>query len=122
MLWNKSTCCKKIVIAEVTETLTAMTYIGCLTLAFYGPNAETIGNVKNGWFHFIAIEDFGYTIKFVALFFLVDLGSMVVNASLLWMFSRINLYQAFSALQNEFWLAFGNNLAIIYMSVKIAWV
>ena len=87
-------------------------------MAYYGPNAETIGNVKNSWFHFNAIEDFGYTIKFIAIFFIVDLGSLLITAGILWKFCRINLYKAFAALQTEFGLAFGQNLAVLVVSVR----
>ena len=109
---------QELVVSELTETLTPLTYLACLMMAYYGPNAETIGNVKNSWFHFIAIEDFGYTIKFIAIFFFVDLGSLLITAGILWKFCRINLYKAFAALQTEFGLAFGQNLAVLVVSVR----
>ena len=107
-----------LIISELTEILTPLTYLACLLMAYYGPNSETIGNVKNSWFHFIAIEDFLYTIKFIVAFFFVDLGSLVFSAGVLWKFCQINIYKAFAALQTEFGLAFSQNLAILVVAVS----
>ena len=109
---------QELVISELTETLTPLTYLACLLMAYYGPNSETIGNVKNSWFHFIAIEDIAYTINFILVFFFVDLGSLVISAGVLWKFCRINFYKAFAALQTEFGIAFGQNLAILVVAVS----
>ena len=109
---------QELVISELTEVLTPLTYLGCIIMAYYGPNSEIIGNVRNSWFHFIAIEDLEYTLKMVATFFFVDLGSLAVSAGLIWKFGSINFFQAFAALQNEFWLAFGNNLVTSFLGVS----
>ena len=108
-----------LVISELTEALTPLTYLGCVIMAYYGPNAETIGNIRNSWFHFSEIEDFDYSLEIVAALFFFDLGSVAMTAGLLWKFCHINLFQAFAALQNEFWLAFGNNLVTSFLGVRI---
>ena len=68
--------------------------------------------------HFTAIEDFDNTIKFILVLFFVDLGRLVISASVLWKFCRINFYKAFAALQTEFGVAFGQNIAILVVAVS----
>ena len=106
-----------LVISELTETLAPLTYLGCLLMAYYGPNAETIGNVRNSWFHFSAIEDLSYTIEIVAAFFFFDLVNLAISGGLIWKFCHINLLQVFAAIQNEFWQGFGNNLVVSFLGV-----
>ena len=107
-----------LVISELTETLAPLTYLACLMMAYYGPNGETIGNVRNSWFHFVAIKDFAYTIKFIIAFFVMDLGSLVISVGVLWKFCKINFYKAFAALQTEFGIAFGQNLSVLVVNVR----
>ena len=106
-----------LVVSELTETLAPLTYLGCLLMAYYGPNAETIGNVRNSWFHFSAIEDLTYTIEIVAAFFFFDLVNLAISGGLIWKFCHINLLQVFAAIQNEFWQGFGNNLVVSFLGV-----
>ena len=106
-----------LIISELTETLTPLTYLGCLLMAYYGPNAETIGNVRNSWFHFSAIEDLTYTIEIVAAFFFFDLVSLAISGGVIWKFCHINLLQVFAAIQNEFLQGFGNNLVVSFLGV-----
>ena len=75
-----------------------MTFI----VAYHGPNAELIGNVRNGYWQYTKTEDVNHTIEYVFMFFLVDVCSLLVSAALLWCFCRINLYRAYSEIMKEF--------------------
>ena len=81
-------------------------YLATLIIAFYGPNAELIGNVKNGYWRFTPIADINHTIEFIFVFFFIDTCKLFISALLLWTFARINLYRAFVEIQKEFGLAF----------------
>ena len=95
-----------LVINEMIEFMVPPIYLATLLLAFYGPNAEIIGNVKNGYWRFTPIADINHTIEFVIMFFFIDICNLFISAFLLWTFARINLYRAFVEIQKEFGLPF----------------
>ena len=99
-----------LMINEIVEFIVPLCYLICFSVAYYGPNANLIGNVRNNQWQFVAVDDFEHTIGFIALFFLADLGSIVVSFLCLWMFTRINLWSVYKVVQGEFGLAFTSNL------------
>ena len=90
---------------EIVEVMVPLCYLVCFIMAYYGPNAHVIGNILNSYWHFSAVEDVGESIAYLCLFFFVDLLSLMTCTILLQMYCRINLYNVFVTLQNEFgWL------------------
>ena len=105
---------QELIINEIVEFMVAPAYLATFLVAFYGPNAELIGNIKNGFWQFEETSDISHTVIFVVNFFLIDLCSLFISAILLWKFCLINLYKAFVEIQREFGFAFmlqlGSNL------------
>ena len=110
---------QELVINEIVEFMVPLAYLFVFIFAYYGPNAELIGTIKNGYWQYSPVEDIGYTIKCVMAFFLADLCSIFVSSLLLWNYCRINLYSAFVAIQKEFGIAFTVQLATIVNFVSI---
>ena len=100
-----------LVINEMVEVMVPITYLLCFLLAYFGPNAELIGDIGNSYWQFSAVEDVGGTILIVSIFFFVDLLSLVFSTFLLKRFCQISVYQAYIALQKEFSLMFNVVLA-----------
>ena len=97
---------QELVISEMVEVVIPLTYLLTFIVAYYGPNAELIGNVRNGYWQYTKTEDVGHTIEYVFMFFLVDVCSLIISATLLWYFCRINFYRAYSEILKEFGIAF----------------
>ena len=93
---------QELVISEMVEVMIPITYLLTFIVAYHGPNAELIGNVRNGYWQYTKTEDVKHTIEYVFMFFLVDVCSLLVSAALLWCFCRINLYRAYSEIMKEF--------------------
>ena len=107
-----------LVINEMVEFWSPVCYLLCFITAYYGPNAWLIGDIGNGYWQYTDIKDVKHTITVVAIFLVVDLGSLFVCTILLWMVCRINLYKVFGALQKEFGFMFSANLAVSFNLVS----
>ena len=99
-----------LMVNEIVEFMVPLSYLTCFSVAYYGPNANLIGNVGSSQWQFVAVDDFQHTFGFITLFFLVDLGSVVVSSFFLWVFCRINLWNVYKVVQAEFGLTFTANL------------
>ena len=93
---------QELVINEMVEFMVPLAYLASLLFCYFGPNAELIGNVGSAYWHYTPIEDLEHTIKYVMMFFFVDLGSFIVSAVVLWKFCKINIYWAYGEIQKEF--------------------
>ena len=103
-----------LVIVEMVEFIVPLVFLVCFCAAYYGPNAHLLGNIGNGDFHYVAVEDFGHTVRNVCLFFVVDLLSCVTCSLIIWLFCRINLFRVYTALQKEF--------GLVFLSILVTWV
>ena len=107
-----------LVVNEIVEFVVPLTYLICLLAGYFGPNSELLGNIGNGDWQYSPIEDINHTVRYVLMFFLVDLGSLLVSATLLWWLCRANLYEAFTLIQKEFGLAFTIQMAMNLSCVR----
>ena len=101
-----------LILTERIETLVPLSFIICYAIAYYGPNAEILGNVKLELWHFRPVLDFGTYVKNVFVLFLVDFMSLVLNGIILPTTCNINIFDIFRNIQSEFWLI---------MAVQQAW-
>ena len=86
---------QKLVLAETIEGLAPLAYGIGFAMVFYGPNAELIGNVKNGYWGYRQVEDVNWVFIVLFLMFAIDTLSMLVNAASLWIYGEINMLQEF---------------------------
>lgn len=101
---------QNLAINEMIEVVTPIAYLICLLIAFYGPNSELIGGVRNNHWHHSSIEDISHTITYISIFFMVDLTSVLLSGYLLWKYCKISLWRACLALQKEFGFLFALRL------------
>ena len=106
-----------LVLSERIETIIPLTYILCLLMGYYGPNAEVLIGFKLSIWEVPAIEEFGYMIQILSLLFLVDFGSFVLNAIFLWFTCKINLLSELKTIQKNLWMMMALTEAFTFMSV-----
>ena len=107
-----------LIVNEMVEFITPIMYLLCFVTAFYGPNANLIGNISNSKWHFVAVEDLGQSVTLICLFFCLDAVSAVISTGLLWKFRQINLYRVLAAIQMEFGFVFTLNFTCIFYFVS----
>ena len=100
-----------LIINELVEIVVPLTYVICFVGAYYGPNAELIGNIRSSYFHYIPISNIGLFIGNLSLFLFVDFMSVIISGLLLWIFCKINIIRAYMHIQKEFWLVMAVNTA-----------
>ena len=96
-----------------------LSYIGTFLSAYYGPNAEMLGNIKAEIWHYRAVQDVGAYLKNIMIFFVVDTMSFVVNGILLWTTCKINVLEVLKNMQKTFWLIWACQETALYLEVKI---
>ena len=110
----------KLILAELIEGLTPIIYGVCVAMAFYGPNAHILSTVGNTYWS-EKIEDIGYL--FVVMFglFAIDTLSAVINSLWLWKMVKLNMFQEFSRVLEEYWRFMAIKLAmnmVVYFSAN----
>ena len=107
---------QELVIIEMVEFIVPLIYVLVFCCVYYGPNASLFGNIGNGYWQYVAVEDVVHTIKTVCIFFFVDLCSSIIISMVLWFSCHINLFRAYEALQKEFGFIFMLTL-VCYLSL-----
>ena len=69
------------------EAVIPVGYSLCYLMAYYGPNKAILGNV--------AESDVEKTMQMTGLLFLLDVSSLLVSSTLLWVFCKINLFKIY---------------------------
>ena len=92
-----------LIINESVEILLPIAYVICFLMAYLGPNAEIMGNIKNDYWQFIAIDDLGHNLMWLGIMFVVDLGSSVISVFVLWRYCKTNVFKIYLQMQNQIW-------------------
>ena len=104
---------RELVLNEKVEFVTPIAYLLCFLTAYFGPNAEILGTVKFGAWHYSIVDDVGKLMGNMAVLFIIDFLSGVISGILLMIFCKINIFTILLELQKEFWL---------YMAVLEQWL
>ena len=93
-----------LIVSELIEGITPMIYALCMTMAYYGPNAELFANIRsNFWGQ--PIDDVNYVFGIMVFFlYAFDTISAVINSIALWKVTKINMLQEFSGVLTKYWL------------------
>ena len=104
--------------AERIEALITLTYISCFLMAYYGPNADSLGNIKLTMWQYKAITDINQLIQNLCILAGIDLLSGFFNAILLWTTCKINVFKVLKGIQKDLWLIMGVQEAFFFVQVK----
>ena len=101
------------------KSINTFTYVMLIIMAYFGPNAEVLGNVKlKIWQFQRPISDIYSCILKVSLLMAVDLLTLVINGILIWKICSISILQILKRLQKEYWVYFAVAEAYVLMEVK----
>ena len=107
-------------LTERTETIIPLVYLTLTLMAFYGPKAEILGNIKlNIWHHQSRILDIETFVWNLLLLFFVDILSFVANGLLVWKYCNVNVLAVLLKIQKSFWFFMANCEALLLMLVSM---
>ena len=93
-----------LILTERIEFFVPMTYMAMLLMAYYGPNADILGNVKMKMWHFqTPITDINEFVLTLSSMIAIDFFSFVINALLLWKFCNVNAFKVLNSIQKNYW-------------------
>ena len=93
-----------LVITERVEFIVPGTFILMILIAFYGPNAYLLGNIKLTLWHFQEIKDIQKLLEILSLLLAIDFTSFIINASLLWVKLKVNAFIVLQKVQSKLWI------------------
>ena len=88
---------------ELCEGLIPLAYAISFAMAYYGPNAELLGNVKNGYWQYKVDEDISQTFLVMFGIFLMSIIFLALNSSILWIYSKVNLFKEICCVLKKYW-------------------
>ena len=87
---RKETLLTTLMLTEIVEFLTPLAYVIAVCVAYYGPNANIIGDIRNDYWQYQSIE---YLPTFLSRLFcsiVIDLLCGVITLVVFWCSCRIN--------------------------------
>ena len=84
-----------LIMNEAVEFTMPIGYIIVMLMAYYGPNAEIIGNIRNGEWQYSAIESLDVTVFWISMMFLVDFASALICSLILQIFCKMNIWKMY---------------------------
>ena len=85
------------------EGLVPLAYAVSFAMAYYGPNANLLGNGENNFWPVKVVEDVSWTFQVMLGLFLMDLVCLSLNSSILWIFCKVNLFKEFCLALRKYW-------------------
>ena len=87
-------------------------------MAFFGPNAELLGNIKLSIWQFQKpISDIQAYLFNISLLLIVDIFSFAISGAVLWHFCQINVAKILKKIQHELWMVFAIAEGFLLMEV-----
>ena len=100
---NKRKAILNLVLAELCEGLVPLAYAISFIMAYYGANAELIGNVRNGYWQYKAVDDASWTLIMMFWLFAVDSVCLLLNSIIIWTCTKINIFKEFCLVLKKYW-------------------
>ena len=93
----------KLILVETLEVLVPLAYVITVLIAYYGPNADILGNIGNSQWQYEAIPDIRKLVESLMLMFVIDICSAIIAGLLLWKLCCINVLRKACAVIQEYW-------------------
>ena len=101
----------KLILIELQEVLVPVSYVITVLIAYYGPNAEILGNIRNDYWQYESIEDIWETVKVVLVMFVFDGCSAIIAGFMLWRVCSIDVLRKTAKLIGDLWPIIAVNIA-----------
>ena len=86
---------KYLALKEFLEILVPLNYCLSFILAYWGPNAEIIGNVKLDIWHFKKVESLSDKLSNIAIFLVIDATRGLTFSFIIWYLCNLELYKGY---------------------------
>ena len=93
---------KCLTLKEYLEVLIPAIYCVAFTIAYYGPNADILGNVRNDYWQFEKVENLLGKLNNIGIFFAIDVCRGVLFVISLWNFCKLNMLIMFGQIIRRF--------------------
>ena len=90
-----------LIVNESVEFIIPIAYLIVTVMAYFGPNAELIGNIKSSKWQYSAIQNLDGTIFWITVMIFVDFGNIILCFILLRFLCKINILRMFSQIINQ---------------------
>ena len=102
---------KCLALKEFMEVSIPLVYCVSFVVAYYGPNAEIIGNVKNDYWQYKRVDDVFEKLSKILIFILFDSVRGMVFGLIMWWICRLNMLKIYCTIIYEYGL-----LLLVYIS------
>ena len=109
---------EELIMTERIESVIPFTYLLTFLMAYYGPNAEILGNIKLTIWQYQSVADIEDYIKNLLKLLVIDFLSFATNGILLWITCKINVFKVLQKVQAQFWLIMTIQEAFLFFEVK----
>ena len=91
-------------LTERVEIAVPVTTLIMMVMAYYGANAEIMGNVKLSiWHNTAPITNINSFVFRLSLLIFIDIAGFVLNGLLIWKFVGFNVLEVLNKIQSRFW-------------------
>jgi hypothetical protein len=108
---------------EIMEFLVPLIYIVTFAMAYYGPNADIIGNIKNSDWTYKAVEDVSDFVGDLFMIFFIDFASCIISGLVLWKFADLNFFEECYKMMKVFWpmmsVKMGGKISQVYSNLSL---
>ena len=101
----------KLILIEMIEVLVPLAYVITVLIAYYGPNAEILGNIRNDYWQYKSIDDILKLVQVVLVMFIIDGSSAVLVGCMLWKVCSIHFLRETYKLIGSSWPIIAVNIA-----------
>ena len=111
----------KLILIELIEVLVPLCYVVTVLVAYYGPNAEILGNIGNDYWQYESIDDIWNVVQAVLVMAAIDGCSAVIVGCMLWRVCSIHILQEARTLIGYLWPLIIINVAnyLNYVSLRV---
>ena len=109
---------EELIMTERIESVIPFTYLLTFLMAYYGPNAEILGNIKLTIWQYQSVADIEDYVKNLLKLLVIDFSSFATNGILLWITCKINVFKVLQKVQAQFWLIMTIQEAFLFFEVK----
>ena len=112
----------ELILNETVELIVPIAFIASFSLAYYGPNQDTLGNVGCSIWQFNKVKNIQEVLIPVVEMALLDSTSVVVASALLWNFCNINILKEYNTVIKKYWIYIGSLGGLFLNTVSISYI
>ena len=110
---------QQLALKEKAVFIVPLTYYSCFLLAYYGPNAGIIGNVKNTSWHYRMVQSLAKMFLTMGVLLAIHIVSIALWTLLLKKTCNIKFFDGYMQIQKNYWLIMAVQEAYALNEVKL---